>query len=356
MSELYPLTVTNIVKETRHAVVVTLVPRPEDVSHFAYKQGQYLTFEREFEGEALRRSYSICAGLRENQLKVGIKKVDDGWFSSWANEELKVGDVLPSMPPQGRFFTPLEPERAKNYLLFAAGSGITPILSLARTILEEEPQAKIILIYMNRSFNTIMFREALSDLKDRFMTRFSVLHILEHDAGDIDMLSGRVDAEKLDNLFTQWMSPKATDTAFICGPKPLMFLISERLQAHGMAKENVKFELFASTPPKKARAKTTSSQDKKDVRVTVIRDGQTRIFDMARNGETLLEAGAQEGVDMPFSCKAGVCSTCICKVTTGNVEMMSNYALEDYEVERGLTLACQALPLSDEITLTYDEH
>lgn len=356
MPDFYPLSVTDIRQETRDSVVVTLMPRVQDADKFSYIQGQYLTFEREFEGEALRRSYSICASAGDAQLRVGIKKVDGGWFSTWANDDLKVGDTLMSMPPQGRFYSPLEPKRAKNYLLFAVGSGITPILSLAKTILEEEPDAKIILTYVNRAFNTIMFREALSDLKDRFMTRFSVLHILKHDAGDIDMLSGRLDAGKLDQLFTRWIAPKAADIAFICGPKELMFLISERLQDHGLHKDKIKFELFASAPPKKARAKSQMGSDKKDVNVTIIRDGQTRIFEMAKNGESLLDAALESDVDLPFSCKAGVCSTCICKVTSGKVEMQNNYALEDYEVERGLALSCQSLPLTDHITISFDEH
>lgn len=356
MPDLYPLTVKSIRRDTRAAVIVSLVPSPTDQEKFSYVQGQYLTFEREFEGEALRRSYSICSSVKDAELRVGIKKVDGGWFSDWANDELKVGDRLMAMPPQGRFHAPIEPEKAKNYLLFAVGSGITPILSLAKTILEEEPHSKIILTYVNRAFNTIMFREALSDLKDRFMTRFSVLHVLKRDAGDIDMLSGRLNAEKLDQLFTRWMAPKAADMAFICGPKELMFLISERLQAHGMDKDKVKFELFASAPPKKARAKSNIDTGKKDISVTIIRDGQTRVLDMAKNGETLLEAALEADIDLPFSCKAGVCSTCICKVTMGEVEMQNNYALEDYEVKRGLALSCQSLPLTDNITITFDEH
>lgn len=352
----YPLRVTEIRKDIRDAVIVTLKPTDDNLKHFAYIPGQYLTFKKTFEGEELRRSYSICSSTNDNTLRVGIKKVDGGWFSRWANEELAVGDILETMSPKGKFYDLIEPEKSKNYLMFAVGSGITPILSLAKTILEAEPESKIILTYVNRSFNTIMFREELSDLKDRFLTRFSVLHILKNDAGDIDLLNGRMDGDKLDQLFKRWMAPSAADKAFICGPRELLFLISDKLQAHGMSKDKIKIELFASAPPKKSRPKLEGMDDKKDIKATVILDGQTRIFEMSRTGETILEAALEANIELPFSCKGGVCSTCCAKVIKGKVEMQTNYALEDYEVERGLALTCQAIPLTDEITVTFDEH
>lgn len=352
----YPLRVAEIRKDTRDAVIVTFKPEDADAKHFDYIPGQYLTFKKTFEGEELRRSYSICSSANDNELRVGIKKVDGGWFSSWANSELSVGDVIDAMPPQGKFHGTIEPEKSKNYLVFAVGSGITPILGLTKTILESEPHSKVILTYVNRSFNTIMFREELSDLKDRFMTRFSVLHVLKTDAGDIDILNGRMDGDKLDQLFKRWMAPAAADGAFICGPKELLFLISEKLHAHGMARDKIKFELFASAPPTKSRPKTVGESTKKDVKATVIIDGQTRVFEMSRSGETVLEAAQAAKIELPFSCKGGVCSTCCAKVIKGEVEMQTNYALEDYEVDRGLALTCQAIPLSDEITLSFDEH
>ena len=352
----YPLRVTHIRKDIREAVVVTLKPDDADQEHFAYRPGQYLTFKKTFEGEELRRSYSICSSANDNQLRIGVKRVDGGWFSQWANEELVVGDVLEAMPPKGKFLNEIEPETQKNYLMFAVGSGITPILGLTKTILETEPNAKVILTYVNRSFNTIMFRDELSDLKDRFLTRLSVLHILKTDAGDMDLLNGRVDGEKLDQLFTRWMAPAAADKAFICGPRELLFLISDKLREHGMPKEKIKIELFASAPPKTSRPKTDAASAKKDVKATVIMDGQTRMFEMSRSGETVLEAAQAANIELPFSCKGGVCSTCCAKVITGKLEMQTNYALEDYEVERGLALTCQSIPLTDEITITFDEH
>lgn len=352
----YPLRVTEIHKDIRDAVILTLKPDDQHLKHFNYIPGQYLTFKKTFEGEELRRSYSICSSANDNELRVGIKKVDGGWFSRWANEELSVGDVLEAMSPKGKFYDILEPESHKNYLLFAVGSGITPIYALAKTILESEPNSKIILTYVNRSFNTIMFREDLSDLKDRFLTRFSVLHILKNDAGDIDILNGRMDGNKLDQLFKRWMAPAAADKAFICGPRELLFLISDKLQEHGMPKDRIKIELFASAPPKKSRPKLEGNAAKKDVKATVIIDGQTRIFEMTRSGETVLDAALEANIELPFSCKGGVCSTCCAKVIKGRVEMQTNYALEDYEVERGMALTCQAIPLTDEITVSFDEH
>lgn len=352
----YPLRVTELRKDTRDTVIVTLKADEADAEHFDYIPGQYLTFKKTFDGEELRRSYSICSSANDKSLRVGIKKVADGWFSGWANEELAVGDIIEAMPPKGKFFDIIEPEKSKNYLMFAVGSGITPILALAKTILESEPTSKIILTYVNRSFNTIMFREELSELKDRFLTRFSVLHILKNDAGDMDLLNGRVDGEKLDQLFTKWMAPKAADKAFICGPRELLFLIVDRLKAHGMTKEKIKIELFASAPPKKSKPKLEGDAVKKEVKATVIIDGQTRKFDMARRGETILDAALAADIELPFSCKGGVCSTCCAKVIKGEVEMRTNYALEDYEVERGLALTCQSIPLTDEITVSFDEH
>ena len=352
----YPLRVTDVRKDIRDAVIVTLQADAADKAHFDYIPGQYLTFKKTFDGEELRRSYSICSSADDKLLRVGIKKVKGGWFSGWANEELAVGDVLDTLPPQGKFHDVIEPDVGKNYLMFAVGSGITPILALTKTILESEPKSKVILTYVNRSFNTIMFREELSDLKDRFLTRFSILHALKNDAGGIDMLNGRVDADKLDQLFTTWMSPVDADKAFICGPRELLFLIVDRLKAHGMPKEKIKIELFASAPPKKSKPKTEGVDVKKDVKATVIIDGQSRQFEMARTGESFLEAALAANIELPFSCKGGVCSTCCGKVIKGKVEMQTNYALEDYEVERGLALTCQAMPLSDDITISFDEH
>ena len=354
MSQFHPLTVTDIHHTIRDAVVLTL--KPEDPDAFAFTQGQYLTFRQDFDGTELRRNYSICAGLDDGELKVGIKRVDGGAFSTYANTELKVGDVLHAMPPQGKFFTPIEPEVAKNYLGFAGGSGITPVLSILKTVLKREPQSTFTLVYANRAVNTIMFREELEDLKNRYMGRLTVIHILES-GQDVELFEGRVDQAKCDALFKHWIQIDTIDTSFICGPEPMMLAIAEALKTNGLTDEQIKFELFSESQQgrlaKQEMAKRSEGQ--KGTEITVIIDGARRSFTMQK-GQSVLEAALENGQETPFSCKAGVCSTCMGKVLEGEVEMISNHALEDYEVERGYVLTCQSYPLSDKLTIDYDTH
>lgn len=356
MAQFHPLRVTDIHKTIRDAVVVTLEPATE--TDFSFIQGQYLTFRQEIEGQEIRRSYSICSGRNEGKLQVGIKKVDGGAFSTWANSALKAGDILEAMPPMGRFFTKLDETQKKHYLCFAGGSGITPILSIIKTTLDAEPAAQMTLIYANRRINTIMFREEIEDLKNAYLGRLNILHILEDDAQDIDLFTGRLDQEKLDTLFQQWIPIDQVDTAFICGPEPMMLTISDRLKHHGLASENIKFELFASSQPGRVERQSkgssdTSSEAKTQARVTV--EGATRSFEMFRD-QSILDAALQNDLDAPFACKAGVCSTCRCQVVEGEVEMVKNHALDDYEVERGFVLSCQSYPLTDKVVVDYDTH
>lgn len=358
MSRFHPLKVTEVRRETRDAVVVTLAPREEDRALFDFTQGQYLTFRRAFDGEELRRSYSICAGKHEGVLKVGIKRVDGGAFSTWANENLAPGDEIEAMPPMGKFFTPIDAAAEKHYLGFAGGSGITPVLSIIKTVLEDEPASRFTLVYANRAINTIMFREELEDLKNIYLGRFSVIHVLETDAQDIDLFTGRFDAAKMKALFAGWIDPKSVDTAFICGPEPMMLAIAASLRDHGLTDAQIKFELFASGQPGRAKAKPVSKADLtagNATSATVTLDGTTRSFQMPRQGQSILEAAIDNALDAPYSCKAGVCSTCRCKVLEGEVEMMTNHALEDYEVRAGYVLSCQSYPTTDKVVVTFDE-
>ncbi len=358
MARFHPLKVTDVRRETRDAVVVTLAPRDEDKTLFDFTQGQYLTFRRDFDGEELRRSYSICAGRDEGFLQVGIKRVEGGAFSTWANENLAPGDEIEAMPPMGKFFTPLDPDSEKQYLGFAGGSGITPVLSIVKTVLAREPKSRFTLVYSNRQINTIMFREELEDLKNLHLGRFSVIHILEQEGQEIDLFTGRVDAEKMKGLFAHWLDASAVDTAYICGPEPMMLAIAASLRDHGLRDDQIKFELFASGQPGRAKAKAvskTAPAPGTGVEATVTLDGATRSFVMPRTGQTILEAAIEAKMDAPYSCKAGVCSTCRCKVVEGEAEMAVNHALEDYEVRAGYVLSCQATPLTDRIVVTYDE-
>jgi len=355
MARFHPLEVTDVRKTIRDAVVVTL--KPADHADFGFVQGQYLTFRREFDGVEIRRSYSICAGLDEGTLQVGIKKVDGGAFSTWANEDLRPGTTLDAMPPMGSFHTPLDPAAARNYIGFAGGSGITPVLSILKTVLVREPASTFTLIYANRGVNTIMFREELEDLKNQHMNRLTVIHVLETDSQDIDLFTGRVTEQKCAELFRHWVDIGSVDTAFICGPEPMMLGIAAALRAHGLDEAQIKFELFASAQPGRLHRRAVSTRTGKaantaEARVTI--DGASRSFSMAKD-QTVLEAALANDLDAPFACKAGVCSTCKCKVLDGEVEMVANHALEDYEVEQGYVLSCQSFPVTDTLVVDYDQ-
>ena len=354
MATFLPLLVTDIHRTIRDAVVLTLEPKnPKD---FAFVQGQYLTFERDFDGTKLRRNYSICAGLDDGKIQVGIKQVDGGAFSTFANTELQVGDTLNAMPPTGKFYTEIEPNKAKNYLGFAGGSGVTPVLSILKTILTREPESTFTLIYANRAVGTIMFREELEALKNAYMQRLTIIHVLET-GQDIDLFSGRVDQEKCAALFQTWLDIKAVDTAFICGPEPMMLGIVEALKSHGLYDSQIKFELFGTGQQgrlaKQAISERAEGSEGTDATVTF--EGADYTFKMPKD-QSVLEAALANNLDTPFACKAGVCSTCIAKVTEGEYEMLSNHALEDYEVEAGYVLTCQCYALSNSLSVNYDQH
>ncbi len=356
MQEFYPLTVTAIDHDTRDAVVLTLAPAPENAESFRFRPGQYLTFRRDFDGEELRRSYSICATPEEG-LRVGIKRVEGGAFSNFAKTALAVGDRIDAMPPQGRFAAPAEAGE-KHYLGFAAGSGITPVLSIAKSILQGNDAARFTLVYGNRAVSSVMFRRELGDLKDRYLDRLSIIHVFSGEAQEIELFSGRIDAEKCHALFGPWVDP-AAEMAFICGPEAMMKDVAGALEQTGMPKDRIKFELFGTAQPGRARMRAASEAARASgdmVRATIILDGTSRSFQMPRQGQTVLEAAREHDIDAPFSCKAGVCSTCIGRVKSGEVEMMQNFALDDNEVADGLVLTCQCLPISDDFTIEYEGH
>lgn len=356
MAQFYPLRVADIKRDTRDSVILTLRPPAEAEDAFNFIQGQYLTFRRTFDGEEMRRSYSICAGVNDGVLRVGIKKVDGGWFSSWANDDVEVGDTIEAMAPMGNFHAPLQPERARQYLGFAGGSGITPMISLIKTVLEAEPLSVFTLIYGNRASNSIMFREELEDIKNTHMGRFNIVHILESEA-DIELFSGRLDREKCDALFDRWVDVKSADHAFICGPEPMMLAVADALKAHGMNERAIKFELFSSARPSKAKKRTTGNGANASVRAaaTIILDGAARECEIEKGEQSILEAALAANIDAPYACKAGVCSTCRAKIIEGEADIEANYALEDYEVERGYILTCQSYPRSDKIVVDYDQ-
>lgn len=353
MAQFHDLKVTDVRKTTRDAVVVTL--KPDDPRAFEFIQGQYLTFRHTVDGIELRRSYSICSAVGEDALQVGIKRVDGGVFSSFANQDLHAGMTLQAMAPMGNFHTPITPDQGRNYLFFAAGSGITPILSILKTVLAREPDSRATLIYANKSVNSIMFRDEIEDLKNLYMGRFNTLHILGNDAQEIDLFTGRIDAAKCDALFEKWVNIAAIDTAFICGPEAMMHTIAGRLRAHGLSDDQIKYELFATAQSGKApRRAAAQNAQTKATRATVKIDGTARTFDMDRT-QSILQAALENTIEAPFACTAGVCSTCKCKVTQGEVEMRANHALEDYEVAQGYVLSCQSYPVTDTVSVDYDQ-
>ncbi|MBU2943433.1 2Fe-2S iron-sulfur cluster-binding protein [Shimia thalassica] len=358
MARFHDLEVTDIQKTIRDAVVVTLKPVNGAAEAFDFTQGQYLTFRQDFDGDELRRSYSICAGKDDGILQVGIKRVDGGTFSTWANEDLKIGDTVQAMPPMGGFFTALDAGNEKNYLGFAGGSGITPVLSILKTTLAAEPNSTFTLVYANKGVNTIMFREELEDLKNTYMGRFNVIHILETDAQEIDLFTGLVTEEKCAQLFaTGWIDIGSVDTAFICGPEPMMLGIAAALRTGGLTDAQIKFELFASSQPGRAKRKAVSknaASGANQASATITLDGSTQAIEMPKD-TTILDAALDNKMDAPFACKAGVCSTCRCRVLEGEVEMVSNHALEDYEVEKGYVLSCQSYPVTDNVVVDFDQ-
>ena len=357
MSRFHSLTIKQVRPETRDAVSIVFDVPAELQDEFRYTQGQHLVMRTLLDGEEVRRSYSICTGVADNELRVAIKKVAGGRFSAFANEQLQPGHQLEVMPPAGEFSTALDPARHGNYLAVAAGSGITPILSIIKTTLHAEPHSHFTLLYGNRSSAGALFREQLEDLKNRFLQRLNLIFVFSREQQDVDLYNGRINAEKCDQLFSRWLDVKTLDAAFICGPQEMTETVRDRLKAKGMDSHRILFELFgAVNDGRKREAREAARQlDGEVSQITVISDGRALAFDLPRNTVSVLDAGNAIGAELPYSCKAGVCSTCKCKVIEGEVEMDSNHALEDYEVAAGYVLSCQTFPLSQKVVLDFDQ-
>jgi ring-1,2-phenylacetyl-CoA epoxidase subunit PaaE len=356
MSKFYPLTVARVANETRDAIVVTFAVAPQLKETFRYAQGQHLTLRARIHGEDVRRSYSICSAVQDECLRVAIKRTPGGVFSTWANDTLKAGDTVEVMPPMGHFNVPLAPENRKHYLAFAAGSGITPVLSIIKTTLLAEPRSQFTLFYGNRASSTVIFRDELGDLKDIYMGRLNLVYVMSREQQDIDLFNGRITEAKCDELLRRWVPLEDVDTAFICGPEEMMHGVSRALQEQGLPKERIRIELFAASIPKHSHAQHARPvPGKKECEVTLVMDGRHTSFAMDKDVESVLDAGLRQGIDMRYSCKGGVCSTCRCKVVEGKVDMDVNYALEDYEIARGFVLSCQSFPVTDKLVLDFDQ-
>ena len=357
MSPFHSLTVKHVRSETRDAVSIAFEVPELLREQFRFTQGQYLVLRTHLDGEEVRRSYSICSAVQEGELRVAVKRVPGGRFSAFANDELKAGHQLEVMPPLGSFFVPLNPGRQGRYLGVAAGSGITPLLSIIATTLAHEPNSRFTLIYGNRSSSSALFRDALEDLKNRYLDRLNLIFVFSREQQDVDLYNGRIDADKCAQLFSRWLPVAELDAAFICGPQAMTETVRDSLRTHGLAPERIHFELFAAAGGEAQRAARDAARqvDSAVSHITVISDGRALAFDLPRNTQSVLDAGNANGAELPYSCKAGVCSTCKCRVIEGEVDMDSNHALEDYEVAAGYVLSCQTYPVSDRVVLDFDQ-
>jgi ring-1,2-phenylacetyl-CoA epoxidase subunit PaaE len=375
------LTIEDVRRETADCVSVAFSIPPALREEFHYYQGQNITLRIKMDGQEIRRSYSICSSPLENELRIAIKKVPGGLFSTYANEQLQKGQELEVLPPSGKFYTQLRPDHRKRYLAFAAGSGITPILSLIKTTLAVETDSHFTLVYGNRHRQSILFREDLEALKNRYMNRLSLHHILSREQMDIPLQQGRIDAVKCGELCTRLIELGQTDEIFLCGPEEMIFAVKDWLGTQGVDAKKIHFELFHTRDGRLATeggSRTgagaggtnrvsgvagSAVQDSgvggyevtgKSSRVTIRLDGVSHDFDLLFDGASLLDAALMEGVDLPFACKGGVCCTCRAKLTEGQVEMDLNYALEADEMAAGFILTCQSHPRTERVVVDFD--
>ncbi len=351
----HSLSVRDVRRETRDAVVVEL-DVPEDARDaFSFTQGQYLTLRSAIDGNEERRSYSICSSPLSGRLRVAIKRVDDGLFSSWAHATLAPGMQLEVAPPEGRFFLPLDASNRRHYLAFAAGSGITPVLSLVETTLALEPQSRFTLVYGNRSSSATMFREELLRLKDRYLGRFALIFVTSREKQEIELFNGRIDRERVIALAKGWIDLEEVDYVFLCGPESMMGSVVLALRDCGFDRKHVLVERFTTDRTQRALRPRPATQQHDDLcQVSVTLDGAVRTFDVHKGRESILDAGLRNGIDLPHSCKGGVCSSCRAQLRSGEVDMDAHFALEDYEVRSGVVLMCQSHPVTDRVELDVD--
>ncbi len=352
----YKLRVKEVRRETPECVSVALDVPGEHKAKFEFTQGQYLTFKMPGSAD-VRRSYSICTSPLEKELRVAIKKLEGGVFSTYANDTLKVGDELETMSPQGRFFTQLNSKNGKNYLFFAAGSGITPILSITKSILAMEPKSQVTLIYGNKNKGTIIFKNEIEALKNKNLQRLSVYHVLSRERAEAEFLSGRIDGKKAQYMLEKIIPAETIDECFLCGPEDMILGVKDVLLAKGVPLEKIHFELFFSnTAQIKKQQQATKAPEDTGVksRITLKLDGVETVFELGQQGENILDAALKQGVDLPFACKGGVCATCRAKVEVGSVEMDVNYSLAPDELQAGFVLTCQAHPRTPDVRVNFD--
>ncbi|MDP9896502.1 ring-1,2-phenylacetyl-CoA epoxidase subunit PaaE [Variovorax boronicumulans] len=363
MSTLFhPLRVKAIEPDTHEAVIVSFEVPADLQEVFGFTQGQYLTLRHDIDGQDLRRSYSICAGLDDGELRVGVRKVRGGVFSNWINASLQPGDTLQVMAPQGRFFVPIEPASARHHVGIAGGSGITPILSIMKTVLAREPASRFTLIYGNRQLQSTMFKEEIEDLKNRYMTRLVLLHVFSDEHTDSPLGFGVMNREKIGEFLQSVVPAKRIDHVYVCGPFQMNDEAEAALLAAGVPEDRIHIERFGVALPSTSSSGQVGAVvhepqpgDAKQARITIVRDGLQREITFTEGQPSILDAASAAGLEVPFSCTSGVCGTCRAKCVDGEVRMERNFALDKNEVAAGFVLTCQAHPLTDRVTLSFDE-
>ncbi len=351
----HTLKIAKIKRETEETISVSF-EIPEDLKKsYEYQSGQYLTLRTIINGEDLRRSYSLCSAPHENEWRVAIKEVELGKFSTFANQQFKVGDEIQVMTPMGNFTIDLQASNAKNYVFFASGSGITPVFSLIKSILKNEPNSNVTLFYGNKRFGTIIFREELEALKNEYLDRFTLTHVLSRENLGNQIQKGRIDAVKCSELNEAFLKNIPVDEVFVCGPEEMIFAVKETFEGVGLAQEKIRFELFNTSTPKKEIDISLPKEQTIDANVTVILDGDRYDLALQSDGENILDAANKAGADLPYACKGGVCCTCKAKIIEGSARMDVNYALEKDEVEAGYILTCQSHPTSEKLIISFDE-
>lgn len=355
MSKFHSIKIADIYKETKDCSVLSFEIPQELKQEFQYKQGQHLTLKSIINGQDTRRSYSLCSSPNENIWKIAVKKINGGLFSTFVNDTLKKGDTIEVMAPNGEFNVAINSDKPKNYIVFAAGSGITPILSIIKTHLISEPNSTFKLFYLNRTVKSIIFKEEIEQLKNTYFDRFEIFHFLTKEHRSIELLNGRFTKEKLQVLTKNIIDIPSTDECFICGPEQMIFLIRDELIAAGLDKNKIHYELFTSGITEEDKARMAKIVEKKveGTDVTIIDGGKEFHFVMDDDFDNILDGALAAGADLPFACKGGVCSTCKCKVVSGTVEMKINYALDENEVAKGLVLSCQAVPTSEKVVVDF---
>jgi ring-1,2-phenylacetyl-CoA epoxidase subunit PaaE len=354
----HELTVSRIDAEAAGAVALTLSVPAALRDSFQFEPGQFLTLRATVNGQDLRRSYSICSTRsrlqQHGELQVGIRPVEGGLFSNWAAQQLRAGDTLQVMPPEGRFV--IQRARALHRVAFAAGSGITPILSIIASSLQEQPGTKFTLVYGNRRMDSVMFNEALQDLKDQYPDRLTLIHILSRQAQEVALLEGRIDGDKVRAIMKAFLPVKSMDEVFICGPEAMIEATEKALVDAGVPAQRVYSERFASgaapTMPKTPR--TENAKSLSGMALTVVLDGKSHEMRIQPD-EHILDVALNAGLDLPYSCKGGVCCTCRAKVTEGSVTMDKNFTLESWETDKGFVLSCQARATSAKVVISYDD-